>query len=140
MSMTIKKSIDVEDAIRSALDDYMTIYCRPLPASFTTPCILVQWVGGSSIGTASGRGEVDTFTVTLDARAEEEGDAAELIRTAVAILEDVCSKQEHGLSGASLNSLYPWGTDPVRPDLAMCSATLQVTAHRQTVTITQGGN
>ena len=75
---------------------------------------------------------MDTFTVVLDARADLEETALEYLRNAVAILE---SSRGSGISHTEINSLYSWGTDPVRPDLAMCSATLLVTAHRETVTI-----
>lgn len=132
MSITINRSIDVENAIRSALDLYMDAYCPPLPEDFSTPCILVQATGGETDATASGKGKVDTFVVTLDARANEEADALEALRSAVAIITET---KNAGYASAAVNSLYSWGTDPVRPDLAMCSATLVVTAHRETVTI-----
>ena len=32
--ISIERSIDVEDEIRIALSDYMTVYCRPLPADY----------------------------------------------------------------------------------------------------------
>ena len=40
--MKINKSIDIEDEIRSALSEYQTVYCRPLPAEYGLPHILVQ--------------------------------------------------------------------------------------------------
>ena len=136
MSITINRSIDVEDAIRTALDPYMTAYCPPLPESFTVPCILVQATGGDTDATASGKGKVDSFGVTIDSRANEESDALEALRTAVAIITET---KDAGYAHAEVNSLYSWGVDPVRPDLAMCSAALVVTAHRETITI-EGGN
>ena len=132
MSININMSIDIEDAIRTALDPYLAVYCRPLPEKFSTPCILINQVGGSTDATNTGKGKVDTFTVVLDSRAEIEADAVEYMNTAVAILEK--SKQS-GFSYVAVNSLYSWGSDPVRPDLAMCSATLQVTAHRKNITL-----
>lgn len=132
MSRTIYRSIDIEDAIRSALAPYMTVYCRPLPEKFDTPSVLVQGTGGETEASASGKGKVDTFTVVLDSRADIEADALELIRTAVAILE---TTKDEGFAYVAINSLYSWGTDPARPDLAMCSATLQVKAHREVITI-----
>lgn len=132
MSININTSIDIEDAIRTALDPYLAVYCRPLPEKFSTPCILITQVGGSTDATNTGKGKVDTFTVVLDSRAEIEADAVEYINTAVAILEK--SKQS-GFSYVAVNSLYSWESDPVRPDLAMCSSTLQVTAHRKIVTL-----
>lgn len=131
MSITINRSIDVEDAVRGVLAPYMTVYCRPLPAGFTTPCILVQATGGDTEASISGKGKIDSFAVTIDARAKEEADALELLRNAVAIL----TEQGSGYAYAAVNSLYSWGVDPVRPDLAMCSASLTVTAHRETVNI-----
>lgn len=132
MSTEISRSIDIEDAIRSALDSYLAVYCRPLPKDFSVPCILINQVGGTTDATNTGKGKVDTFTVVLDSRAEIEADAVEYMNTAVAILEQ--SKQS-GFSYVAVNSLYSWGSDPVRPDLAMCSSTLQVTAHRTIVTL-----
>lgn len=131
MSMTISRSIDIEDAVREILSGYMRAYCAPLPADFQVPCILVTQTGGDSEKTNTGKGKVDTFNVVLDARADIEADALEYLRNAVAILE----KGGNGVSHVEVNSLYSWGVDPVRPDLAMCSATLLVTAHREIVTI-----
>ena len=132
MSITITRSIDVEDAIRTALKDHITTYCRPLPEKFTVPCLLVQATGGSSEATASGIGKIDTFVVVIDSRAVEEETALRNLRNAVAIVEKY---RPVGVSYVAVNSLYSWGVDPVRPDLAMCSATLMVTAHREKVTI-----
>lgn len=132
MSRTIYRSIDVEDAVRSALDPYMTAYCPPLPEKFTDPCVLVQGTGGDTEATASGKGKVDSFVVTLDSRADIEADALEQLRNAVAILE---TTKDKGFSHVAVNSLYSWGSDPTRPDLAMCSATLLVKAHRETITL-----
>lgn len=132
MSITITRSVDIEDAIRETLDGYMTTYCPPLPADYTLPCILVQATGGDTASTNTGKGKVDTFMVVLDSRADTESEALEALRNAIGILE---STKTEGFSHVEVNSLYSWGTDPVRPDLKMCSAALQVTAHRETVTI-----
>ena len=131
--MVINRSIDIEDAVRAVLSEYMTAYCRPLPAEYSLPNVLVTATGGDTASTSSGKGKVDTFMVVLDARAETEAEAMECIRNAVAILET--AGRYGGVSHTEVNSLYSWGVDPVRPDLAMCSATLMVTAHRETVTI-----
>lgn len=130
--MTVSRSIDIEEAVRLALAGHMTVYCPPLPASFATPNILVTMTGGSSDKSNTGRGKVDTFTVVLDARANTEDEALTLLRNAVAILE---VEHSTGISHIETNSLYSWGADPVRPDLAMCSATLLARAHRETVTL-----
>ena len=132
MGIEINKSIDIEDAIRSALDPYMKVYCRPLPEDFDVPCILVNQVGGNTDSTNTGKGKIDTFTVVLDARANIEADAVEYLNNAVAILEKT---KQSGFSYVAVKSLYSWETDPVRPDLAMCSATLRVTAHRKNITL-----
>lgn len=129
--MDIYRSIDIEETLRQELSTYMTAYCRPLPKDFTTPCILITHTGGDSQKTVTGRGKADIFTVVLDARAETEAEADELVRNAVAVLE------ENDSMFVDINSLYSWGADPVRPDLAMCSATILVTAHREKVTITE---
>ena len=132
MSTTISRSIDVEEAVRQALAEHMAVYCQPLPESFEVPCILVQTTGGDTEASLSGKGKVDTFIVTLDSRANEEADALEALRNAVALLTEA---RTAGYAYAAVNSLYSWGVDPVRPDLAMCSASLVVTAHRETITV-----
>lgn len=127
--MDIYRSIDIEDAMRQELAPFMSAYCRPLPKDFTVPSILITHTGGDSQKTTTGKGKADTFMVVLDARAETDAEADELIRNAVAVLE------ASDLFFVEVNSLYSWGNDPVRPDLAMCSATLEVTAHREVYTM-----
>ena len=131
MSITIRRSIDIEDEIRIALKDYMTVYCRPLPANFSTPCILVTQVGGTDQD-----GQVDTFDATLDARAINAADANETLRNAVAILRKVAGDQTTAIRHVEVNSSGSWGNDPVRPDLAMYSARVRVWAHLEDNTIT----
>lgn len=130
--MEINRSIDIEDKIREALSEHMTAYCAPLPAKFDIPCILVQQTGGDTESTASGRGKIDTFIISLDSRADTEAEALEYLRTAIAILEASTGTR---LAYLALNSHGAWGQDPVRPELAMCTATLIVKAHRETITI-----
>ena len=132
--MIIYRSIDIEDKLRGILSGHMTAYCRPLPKDFTVPSILITHTGGSSMKTVTGKGKADIFMVVLDGMAETEAEADELLRNAVAILEADDSMF------VDINSLYSWGTDPVRPDLAMCSATITVTAHREISTITEVNN
>ena len=127
--MKINRSIDIEDIIRSALSSYLTAYCRPLPKSFTLPCILVQKVGGGDDAT------IDRFEVVLDSRAGTEADADVTLRTAVGILKKVAALQTTALRHVSVNSSGSWGSDPVRPDLAMCSARLTVIAHQENVEV-----
>ena len=123
--MIILRPVDIEDQIRLALKDYLTVYVRPLPDNFTTPCILVTATGGSSENT------IDTFTVVLDARAKTDAEASSLIRTAQGLLEAQAENQFGALRNVSTNSLARWGNDPARPDLKLCTLTVLVTAHRE---------
>lgn len=130
--MQIQRNIDIEDTIRTALSGYLTIYCRPLPKSYSLPCILVQQVGGFDTNT------IDTFEVVLDSRATNEGEALEALRNAVGILKRIAELQTTAIRHVSVNSSGSWGADPVRPDLAMCSARLSVTAHLENVEVIYG--
>lgn len=130
MSVTIRRSVDIEDEIRKALKNYMTAYCRPLPANYSLPCILITQIGGSDV-----EGQVDTFNVTLDARAKEAADANETLRNALGILRKVTKEQTTQLRHIVVNSSGNWGSDPVRPDLAMYSAQISVVVHQETITI-----
>lgn len=127
--MNILRPVDIEDEIRQAMADYLTVYVRPLPENFVTPSILVTATGGSS------ENEIDTFTVVLDARAETDAAAYELIRTAQGLLETQAKNQVGALRHVSINSLARWGNDPVRPDLKLCTLTVLVTAHKESFTI-----
>lgn len=127
--MNILRPVDIEDEIRDAMTDYLTVYVRPLPENFTTPSILVTATGGSS------ENEIDTFTVVLDSRAETDAEAYELIRTAQGLLEAQACSQFGALRHVSINSLARWGNDPVRPDLKLCTLTCLVTAHKESFTI-----
>lgn len=127
--MIINKSIDIEDEIRKALTDYLTVYVRPLPKDFQTPSILVEMLGGTSVNL------IDTFTVRLSSRAEEENDALELLRTALGVLENQAKFQFGKLRSETEQNLSNWGSDPVRPDLCLCQATVQVVAHKEQVEI-----
>ena len=122
--MKINKSIDIEDEVRTALAPYLTAYCRPLPADYTLPNILITQVGGTDAQT------IDTFEVVLDARAKLEAEAFDCLRTAIAILKTMAKEQTTALRYVTVNSSGSWGTDPVRPDLAMCSARLAIVAHQ----------
>lgn len=130
MSTTIRRSVDIEDEIRKALKDYMTAYCRPLPANYSLPCILITQIGGSDA-----ESQVDTFNVTIDARAKESADANELLRNALGIIRKVTAEQTTPLRHIVVNSSGNWGSDPVRPDLAMYTANISVVAHLETITI-----
>ena len=119
--MNIQIAIDIEEEIRSALAEYFNAYVRPLPASYTLPNLLIQQVGGSEENTIS------TFEVTIDSRAEEEADA----------LEQIAKNQTTAIRHVTINAYGSWGTDPVRPDLAMCSARVRVVAHKQNKSISK---
>lgn len=129
--MNILRPVDIEDEIRKALKDYMTVYVRPLPENFTTPCILVTATGGSTENT------VDTFAVVLDARAETDDEAYKLIRSSLGVLEAQACSQFGALRNVTINSLARWGSDPVRPDLKLCTMTVLVTAHREVYEISE---
>lgn len=123
--MKYYKSIDFEDEVRVALKDYLTIYCRPLPADLALPSLEVRMVGGSDEDT------IDTAMVMLYARAEDEATSYDYLREAVGLLKAVCDKQTTALRYCTVNSMGAWGTDPVRPDVAMCTATLMIRAHQE---------
>jgi hypothetical protein len=129
--MIINKSIDVENEVRIALSPYITTYCRPLPAEYDIPHILVTQVGGRISD------KIDTFSVVLDSRAETDAEAKETLNEAVGILAQVAREQTAALRHVTLNSSGSWGNDPVRPDLSMCSARLEIVAHQTTMEVTE---
>lgn len=131
--MEIRKPIDIEDAVRIALANHVTAYCRPLPASYTLPNILVTSTGGSEESDWNGTDIADTFIVKLICRGENEASALDCLRTAIGILK---ASQGAPLRRVRLNSQYSWDSDPRRPDLAMCGATLLITAAPEKITIT----
>lgn len=122
--MNILRPVDIEEEVRLALKDYLTTYVRPLPANYDLPNLLITATGGQTSNT------VDTFTVTLDARAETDAEAFDYLSTALGVLEKQAQEQVGALRNVMINSLARWGTDPVRPDLKLCTATVLVTAHR----------
>jgi hypothetical protein len=127
--MIIDIPIDIEDEVRKALAPYLTTYCRPLPKSFTLPCILVSKAGGSDTDT------IDSFRVVIDSRAKTEAEADEKLRIALGILKETAALQTSALRHITVNSSGSWGVDPVRPDISMCSATLEVIAHQTTMEV-----
>ena len=127
--LEINRSIDIEDVIRTALSGHFTIYCRPLPAKFTVPSLEISSAGGTD------ENEVDTFDVVLDARAQEDAEANELLRNAVGALKAIAKKQTSAIRHVTVNASGSWGSDPVRPDLAMYSARLRITAHQESIII-----
>lgn len=127
--MEILRSIDIENVVRMALTDYFQIYCRPLPERFTVPSLEVSRVGGTDKST------IDTFDVVLDSRAKSDAEADELLRNAIGVLKQVAKEQTTELRYVEVNAAGSWGSDPVRPDLAMCSARLRIVAHQEKITI-----
>ena len=125
----INRSIDIEDVIRTALSGHFTIYCRPLPAKFIVPSLEISSVGGTD------ENEVDTFDVVLDVRAQEDAEANELLRNAIGALKAIAKKQTTAIRHVTVNASGSWGSDPVRPDLAMYSARLRITAHQESIII-----
>lgn len=129
-TVQIRRSVDIEDEVRIALKDYLTAYCRPLPANFSTPCILITQVGGTDES-----GQIDAFDLTLDAKAKSAADANETLRNALGLLRKAAGDHTTAIRHVEVNSSGSWGTDPVRPDLAMYSARIRVWAHLETATI-----
>lgn len=122
--MEINKNIDIEEEVRQALEPYIKAYVRPLPANYTLPNILISQVGGTQSQTIS------HFAVVLDSRDASEAGALDTLNTAIGILEQVAREQTSALRYVTVNSSGSWGKDPVRPDLAMCSARLEIVAHQ----------
>lgn len=127
--MEIHRSIDIEDEVRLALKDYFDIYCRPLPKDFVVPSLLVTQTGGSDDNT------IDNFNITIDSRAETEAEALNLLLDATATLKEIAKLQSSKLRFVNVNTCGSWGTDPIRPDLAMATAQLTVYTHKETKTI-----
>ena len=130
MSITIKRSVDIEDEVRIALKDHLTAYCRPMPKDFSLPCILITQDGGTDQD-----GQIDTFEVRLDARATNSADANETLRNAIGVLRKAAGDQTTAIRFEEVNSSGSWGSDPSRPDLSMYSARLRVVAHLETKSI-----
>ena len=124
MTLTINKSIDFEDEVRKAIKGFVTCYCDPLPAILALPSVEVRKIGGNDTNT------IDTAMVMLYCRAEDEATASDTLREAVGVLKEVCRQQTTALRYATVNTGGAWGSDPVRPDLAMCSVTMMVYAHQ----------
>lgn len=125
--MIIYRSVDIEEEIRQALDGFVTVYVRPLPEDFRTPSVLVELMGGTS------ENEIDTFLVRISSRAKENADALELLQVVLGILKEQTKSQVGELRFSDEQNLMSWGNDPVRPDLCLCQATVNVLAHKQKV-------
>lgn len=127
--MNILKPVDIENEVRLALKDYFEAYCRPLPATYGLPNVLVEQTGGDT------ENQIDTFQVRLSVRAETDPESNDVMREVLGVLQTRCEEQFGALRHMSLNSQASWSTDPVRPDLKLCTALVLITTHRETVTI-----
>lgn len=123
--MIIERNIDVEEEIRTALTEHIKAYVRPLPKDFEVPSILITAVGGSEDN------RIDTFDVTLDSRADDECTAQLNLRNAIGIIKKAAKSQQTALRYVTINALGSWGRDPVRQELAMCTARIRVIAHTE---------
>lgn len=128
--MNILKPVDIESEVRLALKDYFEAYCRPLPENYGLPNVLVEQTGGST------ENKIDTFQVRLSVRAKTDAESNDVMRTVLGVLQTRAEEQFGALRHMSLKSQASWGTDPVRPDLKLCTALVLLTVHRETVTIT----
>lgn len=127
--MNILKPVDIENEVRLALKDYFEAYCRPLPENYGLPNVLVEQTGGST------ENKIDTFQVRLSVRAKTDAESNDVMRTVLGVLQTRAEEQFGALRHMSLNSQASWGTDPVRPDLKLCTALVLITTHRETVTL-----
>lgn len=127
--MNILVSNDIEFEVQQALSEYFTIYCRPLPEDYSLPNLLVTQVGGNDSNT------IDFYEVVIDSRAETDGEANEYLRKAIGTLKAIAKQQNTVIRLVRVNTSGSWGNDPVRPDLSMCSARLEIWAHLQEDTI-----
>lgn len=125
--MKAYRDIDIEEEVRAALAEKFTAFASELPAKYKLPNIVVKRIGGTPDM------KIGTYNVTLDARAKDSATADETMRTALAYLEAIAWRQTTKIRHIEINSSGSWGNDPLRPDLAMCTAMLLVTAHRETV-------
>ena len=128
--MNILKPVDIENEVRLALKDYFEAYCRPLPENYGLPNVLIEQTGGST------ENKIDTFLVRLSVRAKTDAESNDVMRTVLGVLQTRSEEQFGALRHMSLNSQASWGTDPVRPDLKLCTALVLLTVHRETVIIT----
>lgn len=121
----MRRSIDIEDAVRFVLGAYYTAYCDPLPASYSLPFIRVTSAGGSEAN------QIDTFTVVLEGYADNDAEACEITRNAVGILKDAIWYVRENTKAARFQ-------DPIRPDLCRYRTTVLITAHQEDFSL-QGG-
>ena len=119
----MRRSIDIEDAVRQVLAEYYTAYCDPLPATYSLPFIRVTSAGGSDANT------IDTFMVEIEAYAETDAEACEVCRNAVGII------REWKYAYTDENTKPSRFQDPLRPDLCRYRTSLLVTTHQEDFTL-----
>ena len=128
MNITIERSVDIEDVVRSALSAYMNAYCNPLPANFSVPCVRVSGAGGSTKDT------IDSFVVALEGYADNEAEACEITRNAVGVLK-YAAATDSVIRYVEENTHAQLFNDPIRPDLSRYRTTVIVVAHIEETTI-----
>jgi hypothetical protein len=129
MSITIKRSVDIEDAVRIALSEHMTAYCNPLPARYALPFVRVSGAGGTS------RDAIDSFVVALEGYADNEAEACEITRNAVGVLKYAAGHGDPVIRYVEENTHAQLFNDPIRPDLSRYRTTVVVVAHIEEATI-----
>lgn len=132
--MNINRQIDIEDEIRLALKDYFEVYCHTLPKDYGLPNVVVDQTGGNSSNT------IDSFQIKISVRAKNDADAMDTMRNVLGVLERQTEQQFGALRHIAVNSMASWGSDPVRPDLRLCTMTAIVIAHRENYEITTRRN
>lgn len=123
--MLIEESIDIEDAIRLAIQPYLSasVYTRKMPAKLSLPCVRVMRTGGTR------KDGVDTHTVAIQYRAKTDAEAESLANEANAVLEAVTRRGDTPLRSCKLITHGNWGADPSRPDLSMRQAAFSISTH-----------
>ena len=66
-----------------------------------------------------------------------DAEAVDYLNTAIGILRQVAKEQTSRIRHVTVNSSGSWGKDPVRPDLSMHSARLDVVAHQSETEVDQ---
>lgn len=128
--MKILVSNDIPEEVRVALSQKFNAYCRPLPATYTLPNILITGVGGTE------ENDIDTMDIVLDARAETAAEALDTINKAIGALKYYAGEQGTAIRYVYINTLPQEAVvDPVRPDLSMCTARLRIVAHKKEIEI-----
>ena len=67
-------------------------------------------------------------------------EALDYLNIALALLVETAKEQTTAMRHVVINTSGSWGVDPVRPDLAMCSARISATAHQKIVEVSENGN